>query len=968
MSAPVYEMIVVSHTHWDREWYRTFQDFRLSLVRLIDDLLDILDDDPAFHSFMLDGQTIILEDYLALRPEREADLRRQIQSGRLVIGPWHILPDEFLAGPESTVRNLMLGAAICGRFGERMLIGYTPDPFGHISQLPQILAGAGVETAIFRRGLSEEPLELWWEAPDGTRVLALYLREGYGNLEWAPTDPAVFTRTIERQIDRLGPHTRANCLLLLNGTDHQPPQPEIPALIGAANAALQGRARLRHGTIPAYVRAVRAALGPDPDLPVVRGELRSPRRHHLLPGVLSTRMWIKQHNQACETLLERYAEPLAALGTLWNAPSRQGDLWQSWRYLIENHPHDSICGCSIDQVHDEMRTRFAWSAQIAGRLADEGLRDLAAHLDTAALPAPPTPERASAPPDHEVTTLPADLALVVFNPVPGAAAGRVEADVPWLGPEQHYALSDDRGEPVPAAWTKGHEEVLEQRWLAGDDLVAFLEQLEIGIYLNRLIRDARAWLSEGEPRLELILTEQHPRDVIGLARLARALRQHPALRAAPRCRLTVRFGRPSRLAFEARDVPGTGWRSYRLRAAPGPVEEHPAAVTRETVIENAWLRVEADPLTGHLSVLDKATGRVLRDLNAFEDGGDRGDEYNYCPPERDRLVQTPAAPPQIERVDAGPLGQALRVTLTLELPARLAPQRDTRSAETVRVPVVTTAALLPHSRRLDIHTALDNRAEDHRLRALFPSGVRSERAIADGHFDRIARTPQQHGDTTDWAEQPQPTAPQRGFVAVEKDGQGMLVAVRGLPEYELIPTEAGATLAVTLLRSVGWLSRGDLACRVGHAGPEFATPGGQCLGPAESDISVIPFGGAFDLDAAAREAYTFGASLRAAVVPLATGPLPATQTVVALEPAALVLSAIKPAEAGQGLIVRFYNSSETTTEGRVRFGFPVQEAVPVNLLEAPAGPPLALTEEGALALTIPAKRIVTLAVTPVPLA
>lgn len=968
MAAPVYEMTVVSHTHWDREWYRTFQDFRLSLVRLVDDLLDILDRDPTFRSFMLDGQTIVLEDYLALRPEREADLRRHVQAGRLVIGPWHILPDEFLVGPEATVRNLILGAAICARFGERMPVGYTPDPFGHISQLPQILAGAGVETAMFRRGLSEEPLELWWEAPDGTRVLVLYLREGYGNLEWAPTDPAVFTRTVERQIERLGPYTRTGQLLLLNGTDHQPPQPEIPALIDAANAALKGRARLVHGTIPDYMRAVRAALGPDPDLPVVHGELRSPRRHHLIPGVLSTRMWIKQRNQQCETLLERYAEPLAALGMLWGAPSRHGDLWQSWRTLIENHPHDSICGCSIDQVHDEMRIRFDWSEQIAVRLADEGLDDLAAHVNAAALPLPPTPDAPSEPPAYEVTTLPADLALVVFNPVPGAATGRIEVDVPWLGPEQHYALGDDRGEPLPVVWTKGREEVLESRWLVGDDLAAFLEQLEIGIYLNRLIRDARVWLGGSEPRLELILTEQHPRDVIGLARLARTLRQHPALQSAARCHLTVRFGRPPRLAFEARDVPGAGWRSYRLRATQGPAEEHPAQVTRETAIENARLRVEADPVTGRLSVLDKATGRVLRDLNGFEDGGDRGDEYTYCPPENDRLVRTPTAPPQIERVDAGPLGQTLRVTLALELPARLAPERDTRSAETVRVPVTTTATLLPHGRRVDIHTTLDNRAEDHRLRALFPSGVRSERAIADGHFDRIARVPQQHGDTSGWVEQPQPTAPQRGFVAVEADGRGLLVAVRGLPEYELISASEGATLAVTLLRCVGWLSRGDLACRVGHAGPELATPGGQCPGVSTFDYSVIPFGGAFSLDAAAREAYAFGAPLCAAVAPLAEGPLPATQTAVALEPAALVLTAIKPAESGQGLIVRFYNSSETAVKGRVRFGFPVREVAPADLLEAPVGPPLAAAEDGAFVVAVPAKRIVTLVVTPAPLA
>lgn len=205
-------------------------------------------------------------------------------------------------------------------------------------------------------------------------------------------------------------------------------------------------------------------------------------------------------------------------------------------------------------------------------------------------------------------------------------------------------------------------------------------------------------------------------------------------------------------------------------------------------------------------------------------------------------------------------------------------------------------------------------------------------------------------------------------MAVEAGGQGLLVAVRGLPEYELIPAEEGATLAVTLLRCVGWLSRGDLACRAGHAGPEMATPGGQCPGPAAFDYSVIPFGGAFDLDAAAQEAYAFGAPLRAAVAPLAGGPLPATQTAVALEPAALVLTAIKPAESGQGLIVRFYNSSETAMGSRVRFGFPVREVVPANLLEAPIGPPLAQGEDGAFALTVPAKRIVTLAVTPAPLA
>jgi alpha-mannosidase len=232
MAGPPFHVTIVSHTHWDREWYQPFQVFRFHLVELIDCLLDLLDSDPAYYSFLLDGQTILLEDYLAIRPEREPDLRRHVAHGRLMIGPWYILPDEFLVSPEATVRNLMLGAKVCARFGTRMPVGYTPDPFGHISQLPQILAGCGIEAAALQRGLSDEPTELWWEAPDGTRLLTIYFRTGYGNLAWAPTTPDAFTHAVERQIDQLAPHAHTPFLLLMNGTDHMLPQPELPGMSG----------------------------------------------------------------------------------------------------------------------------------------------------------------------------------------------------------------------------------------------------------------------------------------------------------------------------------------------------------------------------------------------------------------------------------------------------------------------------------------------------------------------------------------------------------------------------------------------------------------------------------------------------------------------------------------------------------------------------------------------------------------
>ncbi len=157
---------------------------------------------------MLDGQTIVLEDYLQMRPEREADLRGYVQSGRMLIGPWYILPDEFLVSPEATIRNLLEGERTARRFGPKMKVGYIPDPFGHIGQMPQILRGFGIETASLWRGLADQPSEFWWQSPDGSRVLMGYLRDGYGNARRAGQrgGPEAFVTEVQPLRDRLADH------------------------------------------------------------------------------------------------------------------------------------------------------------------------------------------------------------------------------------------------------------------------------------------------------------------------------------------------------------------------------------------------------------------------------------------------------------------------------------------------------------------------------------------------------------------------------------------------------------------------------------------------------------------------------------------------------------------------------------------------------------------------------------------
>src|SRR5512138_2786487 len=278
---------LVSHTHWDREWYRTFQQFRLRLVHLVDGLLELLAADRAFRHFMLDGQTIVLDDYLRMRPEAEPVLRRYVQDGRILIGPWHVLPDMFLVGPEAHVRNLLEGDRQARRFGHKMRIGYMPDSFGHIGQMPQILRGFGIDNACLWRGLDDQPTELWWQSPDGSRVLLHYLRDSYSNGAGLNAGiPAQFTEQVRGAADSLAPHSAAGDLLVMYGTDHMEPAPETSQAVAFANERFKDYCIVQ-STLPRYLAAVRTQVdGKELELPTVRGELRSSRRSHLLPGVL----------------------------------------------------------------------------------------------------------------------------------------------------------------------------------------------------------------------------------------------------------------------------------------------------------------------------------------------------------------------------------------------------------------------------------------------------------------------------------------------------------------------------------------------------------------------------------------------------------------------------------------------------------------------------------------------------------
>lgn len=997
---------VISHTHWDREWYQPFQEFRLRLVHLIDGLLELLERDTAYRHFMLDGQTIVLEDYLHMRPERAGQLRTHVRTGRLLIGPWHILPDEFLVGPEATVRNLLQGDRAAREFGAKLRVGYLPDQFGHIGQMPQILRGFGIEAAVVWRGVGEAPCEIWWQAPDGSRVLAAHLHDGYGNGASLPvTDPDRFIERLAQACATLAPHAAAPHLLIMQGTDHMEPPPATSAALAYARDRLEGYTVV-HSTLPDYLGAVQETLGSAEALPVVRGELRSPKRAHLLPGVLSMRMWIKQRNHACEQLLERWVEPFSAWASLAGAttPDRLGHpaaiVRQAWRLLLECHPHDSICGCSVDQVHQEMRPRFDQVEQVGEEITRQSLHSLAEAVDTrdgqqatpaTALGQSGIGQQASGNPHNSAgaggqqaeanaqpPTRNAVAAIVVFNPVAGPRTdrARVSLALPPGLEDFEVVAGDGTALPHELVGTAGRE--FAHVTLDPPGLRSALGMIQEGGFAGMTMQ-ALHFRREG-PTLfvNVVMAEGGEADTAAVTAGTREIEAALADATITTYDVRVRMAGITTLEFAAPAVPGCGYRTFWLRpgaaaparAVPGggltgallplagrlarlpivqkwlPGALEPAGASRPPfVIENDFFTVEASAEDGTLTVHDRRTGAVYAGLNRFVDGGDCGDEYNYSPPPADRLVEAEGVTVRVER---GAAMQRLHIALHLHVPAGLSDDRQARGRETVALAVDTCITLAAGVPRVDVATEVDNPARDHRLRVHFPAPFNTAAADYDGHFEVIRRPAgvPEHDDT--WVEQPRPETHQRAFTDISDGTIGLMVANRGLPEVEVIPDPG--EIALTLLRCVGWLSRDDFTTRQGHAGPMLATPEAQMLGRHTFDYSIIPHAGAWPQ--AFRHAYAFDTPLRAVATGLHAGLLRPGGALFAATPDAFVVSAVKAAEDGDGWLVRGYNIGDEPIEVTITPWQPFPRAARANLAEETIAP---LTAAADGSVTVPAK-------------
>ena len=823
----------VSHTHWDREWYRTFEDFRSRLVDSVDRVLDLCTADPGYR-FLLDGQIIALEDYAEIRPQRVGELRARIDEGRIAIGPWYVQPDSLLPAGEAHIRNLLRGRAAGEAFGRVSRIAYTPDSFGHPDQFPQLMAGFGMRAFVYWRGHGDEidqlPAEWCWTAPDGTGLLACHLGQGYFSAALdSINDLNEVAEGVAGRAGELAERTRSGAILLMNGIDHQAPDPRSREL--ARGVEKRVGFSVERALLEDFVDAVEAS---DSDRPEWSGELLGARIAPLLPGVWSTRSWIKLANRRAESELTGWAEPFAALSAQLGGPDESPALDRAWRGLLPNQAHDSICGCSRDEVHEEMRARLESARELAWQTSARALAYLSGNLERR--------------PPWSV-----DWDLAIFNPSPHPRTDRVRVPLdphPWMTSSPHPA-----------------------------------EMLH--------------------PLLTLDPAETHYR-VEG--RPARIL-------PAQTGRVTFVPDRPGMdVEFVAEDVPAFGWKRVRLRRSEEPViegREFVAAGSPEASIGSDDLQVSVER-QGTLHV--RIGGREFKGLLEVEDVGDRGDSYDFDPL-GDSDVSILGV--EVER-HLHPSGiDQLSIRRRLSLPLEIASDRKQRSSERVEIELLAQVKLAVGIPRIDLDIAVENRARDHRLRLLFPLAESVNEFLAETTFGIATRSPGPRADS-DWVQRAPPTFPHQGFI--QAGGLGLVAP--GLPEAELAPYGEGHAIALTLLRCVGSLSRPDLMSRPGPAGPGTATPGAQCPGRLEARLALLAPG---DL----RAARDFELGLRG--VPCGDeAPLAPGEPGFELSPPELMLSALKPAESGGGMIVRILNPGSQPRDadprllGRPLAGSPVR--------------------------------------------
>ena len=770
---------VVTHTHWDREWRYPIWESRLYLAEMIDELLDILDTQPGYNSFLLDGQSVLLEDYLLLRPENKQRILERILDGRLIIGPWYTLPDLYPISGESIVRNLLKGDRVCREYGKKLSIGYESFGWGKPSQMPQIYRGFGIDTVIVAKNISKQRApqsEFIWEGKDGTRLLTTRLgNEARSNFFMHTYIDAMSGRkyksddfryqngkecfyhrsgkiSSEQDFFKLThtdvihkEHLRDMAMqswnavddtvmkdhrLIMDGSDSTTAQPQLLDLINAINQETAGDDIVfEHASLDEYIRLLNKTIDRD-SLTLITGELRDGPAPAVSGNALMTRIPIKQNNKLAQVMLMDVAEPLAAAGSLLGMGYNKNYLDRAMEYLLLSHSHDSINGVTQDKTANDIMYRLAQVCEIADCVKEQFMRQLALRV------APSSCTKA-------------DVLVMLVNPLPFARREilTLVVDTPADDNIWSFTFRDTQGNPIFTSHLARKETVTPV----------------VSLY------------SRPEP----YYADRHT------------------------------------VLVDSGEIPAGGYKVLRLSDAEHFVRKQKFwAATRmsdgrelassATHMENERISVEVLS-DGSVLLADKVTGYLSGPMNYFESTGDVGDYWTHYPPYNNQICTSKGAHARIWLEENTPLQASIHVAFDFMLPAfcerpENGVQGNSSRHTSLKASQVTIRyTLKKNAPILEVRTTIANTVEDHMMSVKFDTGIKADFADAQGHFCVDHRPVLPMKDTNGKYFNELCTLPMQNFVDVSDGSNGFGLISTELGEYD---ASVPGTLSCTLFRAV----------------------------------------------------------------------------------------------------------------------------------------------------------------------
>lgn len=885
---------VISNTHWDRAWVYPFNETRLLLVEFMDNLLELLETDPKFHSFLLDSQTIAVEDYLEFRPERKEQIKKFVKAGKLIVGPWYNLPEEYIVNGESLVRNLVVGHSQAEELGKVSKIGYTPFSYGQTSQMPQIYHGFDIDTIIFYRGINTKKAEFILEGPDGSRVLGcrfgalsrfsyyFYVyrmaRFGMGRDEWwydwdrgalpfrlnnefhpnehyYPLDVAqenfdlsVLPKQVKKLIDDESEHFSTSHIACMQGFDCSSPDPNESLLAEESNkVANELGHELFLDSLENFMNEMRKEVK-DPE--VLYGESRNPgatgKWTNLMGDVLSSRTKIKRRNAQGEVALQRYAEPFSTLGWLVGGEYMKSTLDMTWKYLLQNHPHDNICGAGIDQMEKDMMYRFDQTDILSNGVMRRALSAVVKQIDNN---------------DIDIN----EAVVTVFNPSPFSRTEVVTfaIDLPDKSEYKGFSIRDTEGNAISYTQT-GSESY--------GTLVRNLHDISLQLRSQRV-----------------------------------------------------------QISAEFTDIPAFGYKTYHIKREEeniGSVNVKLKNTSVEPVMENEFIKASINE-DGSLDILDKRTGQNFINMNYYEETGESGNPWIHMFPEENQTFLTLGTKAEISHVESSEFLTKFKVTNELTVPIGLEGEEGNyrRSDETVKMIIDTTYTLRKNQPFVEVHTKINNNAEQHRVRAMFPTKLDVKVSAAEAAFDVIERdivVP----ESSPYYGRPTPQYPMHRFVDMSDENVGVAIFNDGIREYEAV-VDDDRTVAITLFR--GFTATQSPVIDQWDIYPWMKLS--QSLGENEWKYAIMPHSGNWEEGNIYREVERFNLPFETGQSGKGGGNLPKMMSFISIEPKEIVLSTMKRAEKSDSLILRLFNPTDKEIEGSIKTFKEMKEAWITNMNE-----------------------------------